>query len=277
MPVVDRYKKIKEYLLSQQDPSDLKALQAEEEVAQEARNVAGIGSGIDKIIASIGRTQANPDAYVQMQKLAGEGPNRVKEYLKNKYEQRKDTSSLAATMATAEEQNASKAAQQANEVPDNVKVAANSLSTNVTNKILTAKQIDAYLDQMEKAPDDSQRLQLGKQMIKILNSTEGKDAVGAEESKRLGSKLEFAFGGLTTGNYGQFGRDLDGFIKDARATSNAIKSGAEHAKGSYKELTGGKQLNIESGARAPQAGGGFSDPEKERRYQEFKRSQLGAK
>lgn len=104
MPVTDRYQKIRQYLMGQQDPGDLEALQEQERVAQEQRSVAGYGSAIDKIISSIGGTQANPEPYTQMQKLAGEGPARVREYLKNKNQQRQDNSRLAATMAAAEEQ-----------------------------------------------------------------------------------------------------------------------------------------------------------------------------
>lgn len=104
MPVFDRYQKIKSYLLGSQDPNELAALQAEEELAQDTRNVAGIGSGVDKIISAIGGTQANPEPYTQMQKLAGEGPARVREYLKQKYQQQQAAGQTAATMASAEEQ-----------------------------------------------------------------------------------------------------------------------------------------------------------------------------
>lgn len=104
MSAIDRYEKIKAYLLGQQDPKDLETIQAEEELAQDARNVAGIGSGIDKIISAIGGTQANPEPYNQMQKLAGEGPSRVREYLKRKYELKKDAESRAMDIARSEQQ-----------------------------------------------------------------------------------------------------------------------------------------------------------------------------
>lgn len=99
---IDRYGRIKQYLMGDQDPHDLEALQAAEEQASNDRMTAGIGSGIDKIISSIGGTQANPEAYATMQKYAGEAPTRVREYLKQKYEQRKEAGHTAASLAQAE-------------------------------------------------------------------------------------------------------------------------------------------------------------------------------
>lgn len=45
--------------------------------------------------------------------------------------------------------------------------------------------------------NDEQKLVLGRQMIKTLNSQQGQDAVGAEEAKRLSSLLEFHFFNFT--------------------------------------------------------------------------------
>ena len=99
---IERYNTIKQYLFGNQDPTDLEALKAAEERAAEERQIAGIGSGLDKIISSIGKTQASPDVYVNMQKVAGEGPSRVREYLKQKYEQKKDAGHTAAQLAQAD-------------------------------------------------------------------------------------------------------------------------------------------------------------------------------
>lgn len=106
-------------------------------------------------------------------------------------------------------------------LPLDQKKLVENLSTKNANKISIKNQIDAVLDSV-KDKDDSSKLQAYKELLKTLNSTEGSDAVGAEEVKRLATKLEFAVGGLKSGNYGQFGRDLSGFENDARTRSSSI-------------------------------------------------------
>lgn len=100
-----------------------------------------------------------------------------------------------------------------------------SLATKNANKQSIAGQIDALMSMWD-GMKDPEKLQQGRQILKVLNSAEGQDAVGAEEARRLGGKLEIAFGGFTTGNPGQFGRDLEGFAADAKNTSNSLKTAA---------------------------------------------------
>lgn len=73
----------------------------------------------------------------------------------------------------------------------------------------------------------SERLQQGREIMKTLNSAEGADAVGAEEVKRLGSRLEFALGNFTNSNETQFGRDLDGFYRDLRNSTKRLQTSVE--------------------------------------------------
>lgn len=97
------------------------------------------------------------------------------------------------------------------------------LSRKSANKFSIANQIDAVLNNWDTLSDD-EKLAQGNQLLKVLNSTEGSDAIGAEEKKRLGAKLEFALGNFTNGNPTQFGRDLPGFKKDAQQTSANIRA-----------------------------------------------------
>lgn len=87
-----------------------------------------------------------------------------------------------------------------------------------------ANAIDAVLSNWDNLSDEEQ-LQQGRQLIKTLNSTQGKDAVGAEEAARLAGKLDFALGNLSPFNNNpiQFGRDLEGFKTDAQITSKGIR------------------------------------------------------
>lgn len=97
------------------------------------------------------------------------------------------------------------------------------LSTKNANKIAIKNQIDAVLSSWDSLSDD-QKVTSGRQLLKTLNSTEGADAIGAEEANRLGAKLEFALGNLTPWNSNpiQFGRDLSGFKEQASNVSKSI-------------------------------------------------------
>jgi hypothetical protein len=104
------------------------------------------------------------------------------------------------------------------------------------NKETIANQIDAMLQQADQAKTEDAKLAIYRQMGKILNSTEGADAVGSEEAKRLLSKLEFAYGNVTNDNPTQFGRDLQGFREQAKATSKAVRNAAQANKKKIDEL-----------------------------------------
>jgi hypothetical protein len=104
------------------------------------------------------------------------------------------------------------------------------------NKETIANQIDAMLTEADKAKTEDAKLAIYRQMGKILNSTEGADAVGSEEAKRLLSKLEFAYGNVTNDNPTQWGRDLQGFREQAKATSQAVRSAAQANKNKIDEL-----------------------------------------
>lgn len=181
----------------------------------------------------------------------------IRDYLEKKYEMGlkkqsldKENKMLEETLRhnRAEESMAGtklglEAKKMANQIPDQVKPAADELSKSVVSKVSIAQQIDAAVDKMESVTDD-QKLQIGRELLKVLNSTEGKDAVGAEEVKRLGSKLEFAYGNFTNSNPTQFGRDISGFITDARNKSAIVKDASRRSKETYKSITG-KEFPIE--------------------------------
>lgn len=107
-------------------------------------------------------------------------------------------------------------------LPEDDQEVVKGLSKKNADKIAISNSIDSVMNNWDQL-DENQKLQQGRQLIKVLNSTQGQDAVGAEEAKRLAGKLEFAVGNLTNSNPIQFGRDLKGFHDDAVITSNAIK------------------------------------------------------
>jgi len=99
-------------------------------------------------------------------------------------------------------------------------------------------QIDGYLQQYRDATTESDRIRVGRQMIKVLNSPEGADAVGSEEVKRLAGALEVNLFNIT-GPGPMFGRDLPGFERQVEATSGAIDKGI-HANKSIIDDTLGR-------------------------------------
>jgi len=111
---------------------------------------------------------------------------------------------------------------QGNNLPIDKKHFVDTLATKNANKTAIKNQINAVMSGWDNLSDD-QKVTAGRQLLKTLNSTEGADAIGAEEAKRLGGKLEFAIGNFTNSNPTQFGRDLKGFKEQALNTSNSIE------------------------------------------------------
>lgn len=122
-------------------------------------------------------------------------------------------------------------------LPLDAKAEVDGLAKKNANKTAIANQIDSVMGNWDKLAPDQQVAQ-GGQLLKILNSTEGSDAVGAEEAKRLGAKLEFATGNIFSSNPVQFGRDLGGFATQARDTAKNIRGAATMNQTRIDELMG---------------------------------------
>lgn len=106
-------------------------------------------------------------------------------------------------------------------LPEDKKLTISELAKKNAFKTSIKNQIDATLAQWDNLSDD-QKVARGRQLLKTLNSTEGSDAVGAQEAAMLGAKLEYAMGNFFNSQPMQFGRDLKGFKEQARGTSQAI-------------------------------------------------------
>jgi hypothetical protein len=139
---------------------------------------------------------------------------------------------------------------------DNKKMVEGLASKNA-GKTSVATQIDSYLNEFKNAKDEAGKIAIGRQMLKVLNSPEGADAIGAEEANRLGSKLEFALGNLAPWNSNpiQWGRDLEGFEEQAKATSQAIKKSVNENQKLVNQRMGlpndRNMLPTESGQKKP--------------------------
>lgn len=128
------------------------------------------------------------------------------------------------------------------ELPLEDKLTVSGLSSKNANKIAISNQIDSVMSRWDKLSND-QKVEQGRQLLKVLNSTEGADAIGAEEAKRLGGLLEFKMMNFT--QPGSFiGRDVDEFAKQARETSEGIKGAVKKNRSIIEDLTGRKSTPI---------------------------------
>lgn len=109
------------------------------------------------------------------------------------------------------------------DLPRDAAKAVEVLQTNNAKKISIRNQLRGALDQMRNASSEDQKIVIGRQMLKTLNSTEGADAIGVEEANRLGGLLEYQI--LNIRNPGpMFGRDVKEFERQVEATIRGIDS-----------------------------------------------------
>lgn len=105
------------------------------------------------------------------------------------------------------------------------------LSTKNANKISIAGQIDSSLRILQdKTTDPTTKIKEGQRLLKVLNSSEGQDAVGVEESKRLGSLIEFQLfnpRGILDPTQQVYGVNLPGFINQLNTASTSIKNSVQ--------------------------------------------------
>jgi len=124
-------------------------------------------------------------------------------------------------------------------LPPETQAMATGLAQKNVTKLSISGTIDSLLSDFDKLSPD-QQLARGREMIKTLNSFEGPDAVGAEESKRLAGFLEFAVGNFTNQNPTQFGRNMKGFVEQAVGVSNSMKKAADLNTALIEKISGRK-------------------------------------
>lgn len=148
------------------------------------------------------------------------------------YTRRENAKALANFRQTTADQKPTKL------VPEDQAIVS-SLSIKNAGKVSIGNQLDAMLGDWDSLSEED-KLARGRIMIKTLNSTEGADAVGAEEAKRLGSKLVFALGNLSPFNDDpiQFGRDLEGFRRQAQGTLDSIRNSVAANAKEVSKITG---------------------------------------
>lgn len=141
--------------------------------------------------------------------------------------------------------------------PENQKQ-IDTLATKTATKSSVKNQIDSALTILDDPKvSETQKVVIGQQLLKTLNSTEGADAVGAEESKRLGSLLEKKFFNVMQPG-SMFGRDLGEFVNQVKLTSGSIGQALERNKAEIDKLYGrsGSGVNPIDVPRTAQRSGG---------------------
>jgi hypothetical protein len=99
-------------------------------------------------------------------------------------------------------------------------------------------QIDSALTLLDDpSVDENMKVTIGNQLLKTLNSSEGSDAVGAEETKRLGSLLEKKFFNIKQPG-SMFGRDIPEFVNQVKLTAGSLGQAVERNGAEIDNLYG---------------------------------------
>lgn len=141
--------------------------------------------------------------------------------------------------------------------PENQKQ-IDTIASKTGGKVAIKNQIDSALSILDDAKvSETQKIVIGQQLLKTLNSTEGSDAVGAEEVKRLGSLLDNKFLNLKQPG-SVFGRDLPEFVNQVKLTSGTLGQGTARNRAEIDTLYGRKgrqvkDIDIPATARSDQS------------------------
>lgn len=97
---------------------------------------------------------------------------------------------------------------------------------------------------------EEEKIKIGQGLLKLLNSAEGSDAVGAEEAKRIGDKLEYVLGNFTGVGGMRVGRDLPGFVEQVRNNSEILGERVREGDRGMEAIRQGIPLS-QLGAQSP--------------------------
>lgn len=137
-------------------------------------------------------------------------------------------------------------------LPIDQKKIVEGLATKNASKEAIKNQMVSYYDQFKNAKSKDDQIRIGRQMLKVLNSPEGADAIGVEEANRLGNALEVqVFNWKGPGPL--FGRDLEGFGSQVEATIGAMDGSIQANQAQIDKLMG-RAPSGQTSSAAPKAG-----------------------
>lgn len=112
-----------------------------------------------------------------------------------------------------------------------------------TNLFAVKNAMDSALVQLNNPNlSEEEKIKAGQGLLKLLNSAEGSDAVGAEEAKRIGSYLEHKmFNVFEPGS--MFGRDLDLFTDQVQNNSSFLADRIKRNEEGMRGIGQGQSLS----------------------------------
>lgn len=140
-------------------------------------------------------------------------------------------------------------------IPKDQQIKIEGLTREVTSREAIVNDISAGLEQLKDPKiSEDEKVILGREMLKTLNSAQGKDAIGAEEAKRLGGLLESQVRLFSPGKL--FGRDLPLFTSQVENNLSRLKKSTTTGQSQIDQLMGrgGGLLNSAGGLVQPGAG-----------------------
>jgi hypothetical protein len=167
-------------------------------------------------------------------------------------------------------------------LPTLAKEEASAKIKDASTKESIANEIESVVAQLtDPKLGRDQKIVVGKNALKLLNSTAGKDAVGSEEAERLAEFLEWSFG-LNPGGaraLGDAGINIEGFAEQAANTAIRVREAAMKNKQDVGAIFQANGLDSPYNF-APQKGGasgkwggdvGHMSPEFQKEYLELKK------
>lgn len=106
-------------------------------------------------------------------------------------------------------------------LPEESKITIKDTATQNAKISNVKNMLQQGLEQFRNETNPDLKVKAGQELLKVINSPMGADAIGAEESKRLGSFLEKKFFNLTQPG-SVFGRDLSLFEQQLQGTVNRL-------------------------------------------------------
>lgn len=140
---------------------------------------------------------------------------------------------------------------QLKKLPVDSQLLVDKLGKDSASKVAIANEISQTVALFDdpKVSDD-QKIKSGQALLKVLNSTQGADAVGVEEARRLGNLLEFQVFNFTQPGP-VFGRDLTAFRNQAANTVNRLSGAVDANKISIQKAMSGEAVSIPRIEMAP--------------------------
>lgn len=150
-----------------------------------------------------------------------------------------------------------KVANAGNKLPHEQQKMVDTLADTAAKRVSTSNILEERLKKYRAAiaaNNTDEAVKEGQQMLKLLNSPDNPDAVGAEEAKRLGSFLEKkVFNLMQPGS--MFGRDLDQFDTQVANSVNLIRDSAKTNLSQVDDIKSGKGFNLNPVETMPKTGG----------------------